>query len=75
VDKFTSIVFLTLEAHSQAFFMGILFLLAGYFVPASFDRKGFKRFMTDRFARPGVPSLLYIFVIQPFLIHLLPGAG
>src|ERR1035438_3593585 len=47
--KVSSITFLTFEVHSQAFFMGILFLLAGYFVPASFDRKGFRRFMADRF--------------------------
>jgi glucans biosynthesis protein C len=75
VDKVSSIVFLTLEAHSQAFFMGILFLLAGYFVPGAFDRKGFRRFMADRFVRLGLPSLLYIFVIQPFLMHYLLQAG
>ncbi|HXR03991.1 MAG TPA: acyltransferase family protein [Verrucomicrobiae bacterium] len=75
VDKISSIVFLTFEAHSQAFFMGILFLLAGYFVPGAFDRKGFRRFMTDRFIRLGVPSLLYIFGIQPFLMHYLLHAG
>ena len=45
VGKVSSIIFLTFEVHSQAFFMGILFLLAGYFVPGSFDRKGFRRFM------------------------------
>jgi len=74
-DNISSIVFLTFEAHSQAFFMGILFLLAGYFVPGAFDRKGFPRFMTDRLVRLGVPSLLYIFIIQPFLLHYLLGAG
>jgi hypothetical protein len=30
-------VFVTLN---QAFFMGFFFLIAGYFTPASFDRKG-----------------------------------
>ena len=73
--KVSAIVFLTFEAHSQAFFMGILFLLAGYFVPGAFDRKGFRRFMADRFVRLGLPSLLYIFVIQPFLMHYLLRAG
>jgi glucans biosynthesis protein C len=75
VDKISSIVFLTFEVHSQAFFMGILFLLAGYFVPGAFDRKGFRRFITDRFVRLGLPSLLYIFVIQPLLMHYLLHAG
>ena len=55
--------------------MGILFLLAGYFVPGAFDRKGFRRFMADRFVRLGLPSLIYIFVIQPFLMHYLLQAG
>ena len=75
VGNVSSIVFLTFEVHSQAFFMGILFLLAGYFVPGSFDRKGFRRFMADRFVRLGLPSLLYIFGIQPFLMHFLLQAG
>lgn len=71
VDEVSSIIFLTFEVHSQAFFMGILFLLAGYFVPGAFDRKGFRRFMADRFVRLGLPSLIYIFGIQPFLLHYL----
>jgi peptidoglycan/LPS O-acetylase OafA/YrhL len=74
-DEASSFVFLTLEVHSQAFFMGILFLLAGYFVPGAFDRKGFRRFMADRFVRLGMPSLLYIFIIQPYLVHCLLQAG
>ncbi len=75
VDNFSPVVFLTFEVHSQAFFMGILFLLAGYFVPGAFDRKGFRRFMADRFVRLGLPSLIYIFVIQPLLMHYLLRAG
>jgi len=70
-----SFVFLTFEVHSQAFFMGLLFLLAGYFVPGAFDRKRFGRFMRDRFVRLGLPSLIYIFIIQPCLLHYLLGAG
>ena len=75
VGQVSSLVFLTFEVHCQAFFMGILFLLAGYFVPGAFDRKGFRRFMADRFVRLGLPSLIYIFVLQPGLMHYLLGAG
>jgi glucan biosynthesis protein C len=75
VGKMSALVFLTLEVHSQAFFMGLLFLLAGYFTPGALDRKGFRRFMADRFRRLGVPSLLYIFVVQPLLLHYLLGTG
>ena len=75
VDQASSVIFLTLEVHSQAFFMGLLFLLAGYFVPGAFDRKGFGRFMTDRFVRLGVPSLIYIFAVQPLMLHYLLHYG
>lgn len=50
----------------QAFFMGLLYFLAGYFVPYSFDRKGPRRFVRDRLYRLGLPVLLYMFVIGPF---------
>ena len=53
------------ESHLQAFFMGLLFLIAGYFVPGSFDRKGARRFMADRGVRLGIPAALYALVIQP----------
>ena len=41
---------------TQAYFMGLLFLVAGYFVPASFDRKGSRRFLRDRAVRLGIPT-------------------
>ena len=47
-----SIVLLTWHnAAIQAFFMGLLFLIAAYFTPASYDRKGPTRFLKDRFLR------------------------
>ena len=38
-------VFATYQTFLQAFFMGLLFLIAGYFVPGAFDRKGFGKFL------------------------------
>jgi peptidoglycan/LPS O-acetylase OafA/YrhL len=55
----------------QAFFMGFLFLIAGYFVPKAFDRKGSGKFLSDRFVRLGIPSLFYMLVIHPFTVYLL----
>ncbi|HNX20654.1 MAG TPA: acyltransferase family protein, partial [Acidobacteriota bacterium] len=54
------------QSFTQAYFMGFLFLLAGYFVPSSYDRKGFRRFLADRAFRLGVPTLFYMFVLGPF---------
>jgi hypothetical protein len=63
--------FLFLETHLQAFFMGLLFLIAGYFVPGSCDRKGVGRFLADRAIRLGLPTLLYVCVIQPAIVYYL----
>ena len=63
--------FAWLESHLQAFFMGLLFLIAGFFVPEAFDRKGASRFLRDRWFRLGWPSLFYVFVIHPLVTFLL----
>ena len=42
-------------AFNQAWFMGLFFLLAGYFTPAALTRKGVWRFCADRALRLGLP--------------------
>jgi peptidoglycan/LPS O-acetylase OafA/YrhL len=64
-------IFATYQVFLQAFFMGLLFLLAGYFVPPAFDRKGAAAFCRDRAIRLGVPSLFYMLVIHPFTVYWL----
>jgi len=63
--------FATYQVWLQAFFMGFLFFIAGYFVPPAFDRKGPVRFLRGRAVRLGIPSLLYMFVIGPATIYFL----
>ena len=65
------VVFAVYQTFLQAFFMGLLFLIAGYFVPAAFDRKGFDHFLRDRALRLGVPSLLYMLLIHPVTVYWL----
>ena len=43
---------------NAAFFMGLFFLLAASFIPASFDRKGTGAFLRDRVTRLGIPLLI-----------------
>ena len=59
------LTFAAWQMYLQAFFMGLLFFIAGYFVPASFDRKGPSRFLRERAFRLGVPVLFYMFVLGP----------
>jgi surface polysaccharide O-acyltransferase-like enzyme len=48
---------------NAAFFMGLFFLISGYFVPRSFDRKGPLMFLRDRFKRIGLPLLFFSLLI------------
>ena len=52
-------------ATNQAYFMGFFFMLAGYFTPASLERKGYGQFALDRFIRLGLPLLAFILILGP----------
>jgi peptidoglycan/LPS O-acetylase OafA/YrhL len=70
-----SYVFLAFTCINQAFFMGLLFLLAGYFSPASYDRKGPGQFTLDRLTRLWLPVGVFVFLIDPFMQYALISAG
>lgn len=61
----TLLTFAAWQMFLQSFFMGLLFFIAGLFVPTSFDRKGALRFLKDRAFRLGLPVLFYMFVLGP----------
>ena len=50
---------------NQGFFMGVLFFLAGYVTPGSFDRKGPASFLKERLLRLGIPLVFSLFVLNP----------
>ena len=52
-------------AVNQAYFMGFFLLIAAYFVPGSYDRKGAGQFLKDRLIRLGIPLLVYSWIISP----------
>lgn len=66
-----TLIMATFLSFNQAYFMGLLFFIAGYFAAPSFDRKGFTRFIRDRFVRLGLPSLLFMLVIYPWIVYWL----
>jgi glucans biosynthesis protein C len=61
------IFFSLFQTNFQGFSMGLMFFIAGFFTPGSFDRKGVARFLKDRIVRLGLPSLIYLLVITPFI--------
>ncbi|MDJ1016362.1 MAG: acyltransferase family protein [Paracoccaceae bacterium] len=50
---------------NQAWFMGAMFFLAGYFTPGAIGRQGPSLFRRRRCIRLGVPILLGLFVLEP----------
>lgn len=64
------IVFAFFQSFTQAYFMGFLFLIAGYFIPHAYDRKGFRSFIKGRLFRLGIPTLLYMVTVHPFTVHI-----
>lgn len=56
---------------NAAFGMGLLFLLAGFFVPRAYDRKGARRFLKERWVRIGLPMLIFVLVVHLPIIYLL----
>ena len=64
-DPLAYLVLLVFILCNQAWFMGALFLIAGYFTPGSYDRKGRGSFLKSRLIRLGIPLLIWVFVLNP----------
>jgi peptidoglycan/LPS O-acetylase OafA/YrhL len=54
-------------AVNQMYFMGFFFLISGFFVPGSVDRKGPWPFFRDRLIRLGIPLVGFWLLIRPLL--------
>ena len=50
---------------NQTWFMGLFFLLSGYFVRVSVDRHGPRAFARDRLIRLGLPLLGFVLIVRP----------
>lgn len=55
---------------NQAWFMGLFFLLAGYYTPAALQAKGPWRYLGGRLQRLGIPLLVYGFLVGPATMAL-----
>jgi surface polysaccharide O-acyltransferase-like enzyme len=73
VDTVSKIIFAMFNTFTQAYFMGFLFLIAGYFIPGAYDKKGPVKFIKERLLRLGLPVVIYIFIINPFTNYFIMG--
>lgn len=70
----SSLLLTLFTATNQAYFMGFFYLLAGYFTPRSLERKGYARFLGDRFLRLGIPLLVFILILGPLTAAMVEAA-
>ncbi|MFW9843668.1 MAG: acyltransferase family protein [Candidatus Thorarchaeota archaeon] len=65
IDSLTIILFTLFNTINQSYFMAFFFLLAGFFTPRSFEKKGGKTFSKDRLVRLGIPLVIYAALVSP----------
>jgi glucan biosynthesis protein C len=75
VSVVTSILGPLLVVILVTFLLGLFFFVAGYFTPASYDRKGAKQFLLDRLKRLGIPWMFYEIVINPLIHYAVDAHG
>lgn len=73
-DQATSDWFVPFYTVNAAVGLGLLFLVAGYFLPGSYERKGPRRFLKERWARIGVPLVVFVAAVNVPLAYLASGS-
>ena len=69
-DEISPIIFLFFNGINQSYVLSFFYLLSGYFVPRSYDKKGPKIFLKDRLIRLGIPLLVYTTLITPIIDYI-----
>ncbi len=75
LDPVSLPLFALYGSFTQAWFMGILFFLAAFFAARSLAKRGPAAFAKERLFRLGVPLLIYMFVIDPFIGYFIMDYG
>ncbi len=75
LDVLSRLLFALYGSFTQAWFMGILFFLAAFFAARSLARRGPAAFAKERLFRLGIPLLIYMFVIDPFIQYFIMNYG
>jgi hypothetical protein len=60
---------------NQAWFMGLFFLLAGYYTPPAYRRHGTVGFVRERLLRLGIPLVFYFLILHPVTVALAQTAN
>jgi fucose 4-O-acetylase-like acetyltransferase len=68
-DDLTALVFMLFSVINGPYVLGFFFMIAGYFTPGAYDRKGAWIFIKERLLRLGIPLLIYVFLIDPLIYY------
>jgi len=66
----SSLLLTLFAAANQAWFMGLFFLLAGYYTPPALNRHGTAGFVRERLIRLGIPLVFYFLILHPLTVAL-----
>ena len=66
-----SILFTIYDAVCQSFFMGLFFFISAYFTVPSYNKKGCRHFLKDRFIRLFIPLCIFYFILNPTTVYFL----
>ncbi len=66
----TQIVFSLFIILNQGYFMGLFFLVSGFFAAASLEKKGLGRFIKDRLVRLGIPLVVFTVLINTLPLYV-----
>ena len=75
LDIVSRILFGLYGSFTQAWFMGILFFLAAFFATRSLAKRGATAFIKERLFRLGIPLLIYVFLVDPFIGYFIMNYG
>jgi len=70
---FEKVFFAFGQSFLQAWFMGILFFISAFFCARSLAKRGPSGFIKERAFRLGLPLLIYVFIVSPFIEFILLG--
>jgi len=73
-DSLSGLLLILFCTVNQAWFMGLFFLLAGYYTPGALARHGTARFVRERLLRLGIPLVVYALVLHPLTVALVQAA-
>ena len=71
LSTFGMIFFGFIQSNIQAWTMGALFFISSYLASKALAKHGTMKFIKERLFRLGIPLLLYVFIISPFIHYIM----